>query len=108
MSNVENAEDADALLGFFKALADQTRLRIAGLLAREPRSGEQLASLLDIRPATVSHHLAKLAEAGLVSSRTEGHSKFYSLRLDAVRATAGQLLAKDGGFQAVENTDAYD
>ena len=46
----------------------------------------------------MSHHLSKLADAGLVTSTSEGHKKFYTLRLDAVRATAQQLQAKDPGL----------
>lgn len=87
-------ENAPQLLQFFKAMADETRLKMTGLLARQDFSGEQLAAMLDIRPATVCHHLARLTEAGLVSSRTEGHRKFYKLRLDAVNGIAEQLLTK--------------
>src|SRR5258708_3239334 len=83
------------LLAFFKALADENRLKIVGLLAHESFSGEALAERLEIKPATVSHHLARLAEAGLVTARMEGHSKLYSLRLDAVHAMANRLLARD-------------
>ncbi|MEP7358221.1 MAG: metalloregulator ArsR/SmtB family transcription factor [Anaerolineales bacterium] len=83
----------DDLLQFFKAMADENRLKIIGLLARESYSGEVLAEILGVKPATVSHHLAKLAEAGLVSARMEGHAKLYSLRLDALHAMAGRLLA---------------
>jgi hypothetical protein len=88
-------EPSPDLVQFFKALADESRLKIVGLLARESYSGERLAELLDLKPATVSHHLARLAEAGLVSARMEGHSKLYSLRLDAVHAMANNLLARD-------------
>jgi DNA-binding transcriptional ArsR family regulator len=98
MSNLSANESNIDLLRFFKALADETRLKMAALLASQPRSGEQLAELLNIKAATVSHHLSKLADAGLVSSASEGHKKFYTLRLDAVRATAKQLQAKDPGF----------
>jgi DNA-binding transcriptional ArsR family regulator len=71
---------------------------------------EQLAELLSIKRATVSHHLSKLADAGLVTSTSEGHKKFYTLRLDAVRATAQQLQAKDAGLRVPEgaDTDEYD
>ena len=93
------------LLRFFKALADETRLKMAALLAAKPRSGEQLAELLSIKPATVSHHLAKLADAGLVCSTSEGHKKFYTLRLDAVRATAQQLQVKDPGLLVPEDVE---
>jgi biotin operon repressor len=94
MSNLSANESNVDLLRFFKALADETRLKMVALLASKSRSGEQLAELLSIKRATVSHHLSKLADAGLVSSTSEGHKKFYTLRLDAVRATAQQLQAK--------------
>jgi biotin operon repressor len=83
----------DDLLQFFKAMADETRLKMIGLLARESYSGEALAEIVGVKPATVSHHLAKLAEAGLVSARMDGHAKLYTLRLDALHAMAARLLA---------------
>ena len=82
------------LLQFFKALADETRLKVAGLLAREAYSGEQLALMLDVKPATISHHLAKLTEAGLVRVERQGHALMYALRLDAIHAMAERLLAQ--------------
>jgi DNA-binding transcriptional ArsR family regulator len=62
----------EELVAFFKALADANRLKIVGLLAQRPYSGEELAALLDLKPSTVSHHLSKLAEVGLVSARAQG------------------------------------
>jgi biotin operon repressor len=98
------------LLQFFKALADENRLKMVGLLARESYSGETLAQLLKLSPATVSHHLARLDEAGLVAARMVGHSKLYSLRTDTLHAMAGSLLARDGVPQAAGDDDiaAYD
>ncbi len=61
------------LVAFFKALADANRLKIVGLLARQPYSVEELAALLDLKPSTVSHHLSRLAEVGLVSARAESY-----------------------------------
>jgi DNA-binding transcriptional ArsR family regulator len=58
----------EQLLAIFKALADANRLKIISLLAAQPYTVEQLASLLDLRPSTISHHLARLSEAGLVSA----------------------------------------
>ena len=46
MSNLSANESSIDLLRFFKALADETRLKMAALLASKPRSGEQLAELL--------------------------------------------------------------
>jgi biotin operon repressor len=105
MSNLSANESNVDLLRFFKALADETRLKMVALLASKSRSGEQLAELLSIKRATVSHHLSKLADAGLVSSTSEGHKKFYTLRLDAVRATAQQLQAKGAGLRVPEGAD---
>ena len=103
-------EPAPDLVQFFKALADETRLKIVGLLAGESYSGETLAERLEIKPATVSHHLARLAEAGLVTARMDGHSKLYSLRLDAVHAMANRLLARDTLPEAARELEgaAYD
>lgn len=105
MSNLSADESNIDLLRFFKALADETRLKMVALLASKSCSGDQLAELLSIKRATVSHHLSKLADAGLVSFISEGHRKFYALRLDTVRATAQQLQAKDPGLQLPENAD---
>ncbi|MGW8249700.1 MAG: DUF2087 domain-containing protein [Anaerolineales bacterium] len=83
------------LIEFFKALADANRLKILGLLAREPYSVEQLAALLDLRPSTVSHHLSRLAEAGLVSARTESYYNVYHLEPGVLEGMAQRLLAQD-------------
>src|SRR5678816_2812173 len=76
------------LLAFFKALADGSRLQIVGLLARKPHTVEELAALLDLRPSTVSHHVAKLVAVGLVRGRPDGHYHEYSLETDALAAKA--------------------
>ncbi len=102
---------APSLVQFFKALADETRLKIVGLLARESLTGEQLAAILGVKPATISHHLAKLAEAGLVSAQAaQGHTKPYALHLDAIHLMAERLLAEDTLPEAAADLDlaAYD
>jgi ArsR family transcriptional regulator, arsenate/arsenite/antimonite-responsive transcriptional repressor len=56
-----------------KALADQTRLKIYEYIASH--EGVNCCSLVEMRgvtPATVSHHLKILAEAGLIESKREG------------------------------------
>ncbi len=60
------------ILAFFKALSDESRLKIVGALASNDRSVEELATLLELRAPTVSHHLSKLKEVGLVEMRSEG------------------------------------
>jgi hypothetical protein len=80
------------LLQFFKALSDANRLRIVGLLANEPRTGEQLAAELELGVSTTSHHLAKLVGVGLVSVTPRGHHNVYALRLEMLTQLAQQLL----------------
>jgi hypothetical protein len=98
------------LLGFFKALADANRLKIVGLLAKQPYSVEQLADILEVRPSTVSHHLAKLSDAGLVNSHAESYYNVYYLETGVLEEKARRLLAKETlpAMAADIDTDAYD
>jgi ArsR family transcriptional regulator len=104
-------ETDSELLAFFKALADGSRLQIVGLLARKPHTVEELATLVDLRPSTVSHHVAKLVAVGLVRGRPDGHYHEYSLDIEALGAKARQLLATDELSERVApqvDADAYD
>lgn len=89
-------KEIETLVTFFKALADATRLRIIGLLAVEERTVDELSMLVDVRPPTVSHHLAKLKALGLVSSRQDGVRRWYRLEAEAVESFAQEVLASDG------------
>jgi predicted transcriptional regulator len=82
------------LLTFFKALADANRLKIVGLLAQQNYSVEELAALLQLKAPTISHHLKRLTEAGLVSARAEGYYSIYQLEQDALEKTARDLFPK--------------
>ena len=98
------------LLDFFKALADANRLKIVGILAREPHSVEQLATVLGLGVSTTSHHLARLAQAGLVSARTDGHYYYYSLQTEVLETMAQRLLATEDlpRLSGDADLDAYD
>lgn len=82
-------------LALLRALADESRLRILGLLAGRERSVEVLAAELDLRLPTVSHHLARLRVVGLVTVRPEGNSRIYALDVAALRKLSRELLAAD-------------
>jgi DNA-binding transcriptional ArsR family regulator len=82
------------LLPFFRALADETRLRIVGLLAVRAHTVEELAAALGLRASTVSHHLAKLSEVGLVSARAESWFRIYKLETHVLTRTAAAVHAK--------------
>lgn len=79
------------LLPFFKALADASRLRMVGLLSLRPHSVEELSTVLELKASTVSHHLKRLSEAGLVRSEAQGHYHVYRLDLEALQAHAKTL-----------------
>jgi hypothetical protein len=75
----QERDELQTLLVYLKTLADGTRLRILGLVANQKRSVEELAALLDLRPSTVSWHLARLKEIGLVEMRAEGTTHLYRM-----------------------------
>lgn len=93
-ASVDIEEDPDAppawAVKFYKALGDERRLRILGVLREGPSSLSELAQRLELSKSTIHHHMGMLRAAGLVRV-TLGKEKDYSLRTDAV-PQAGQLL----------------
>ena len=84
--------DVQVLLAFFKAMANESRLRIVGLLAERERSVQELAQLLDLKEPTVSHHLAVLKELGVVTSRPEGVVRWHALKPEAITDIAKSMF----------------
>lgn len=80
------------MLSILKALSDATRLRLVGLLSDHAYTVEQLAALLDLGAPTISHHLSRLAKAGLVSAEADGYYSVYSLDANNFEAFARRLL----------------
>ena len=81
-----------------KALADPTRLTMVAALwnANEPVCICDFTASLDLTQPTMSHHMAKLKEAGLVDSEKDGIWIYYRLRADlppATRRLLGQLVS---------------
>src|SRR6266702_4262400 len=88
-------EDFQALLQFFKVLADENRLKLLGLLANGEKSVEELAVLLQLRAPTVSHHLGRLKELDLVGMRSAGNTHYYWLNAEALRRSNKHLLTPE-------------
>jgi hypothetical protein len=65
--------------------------------------------MLHLRPSTVSHHLSKLSEAGLVSGRTESYYNIYELESETLRGIAQSLLSNEAlpAVAAMVDTNAY-
>lgn len=100
----------EALLAFFKALADANRLKLVGLLAQKESSVEELAAMVGLSASTVSHHLSILGEIGLVTARADGYYNVYRLETDALQGMAQTLLARETLPEVVKDLDlkAYD
>ena len=83
-------EEAVATAELFKALADPARVRIVNLLATSSEAvcACELEEPLGLSQPTVSHHLKKLTEAGLLDREQRGKWAYFSLKRDAVETLA--------------------
>jgi ArsR family transcriptional regulator len=77
---------------FAKALADETRQKIMGLVCCQWLSVNEIVEQLNVTQPTVSHHLAILRESGLVKVREEGKQTFYILNQERLASCCGQLV----------------
>ena len=78
-----------------KALADPTRLTMLASLwrAQSPVCICDFTGSLELSQPTISHHMGKLREAGLVASEKQGIWAYYQIRADLPEATR-RLLAQ--------------
>jgi ArsR family transcriptional regulator len=86
-------DQAQATARLFKALADPARVKIVNLLATspEPVCVCEFTGPLGLSQPTVSHHLKKLVQAGLLEREQRGTWAYYSLRRDALAGLAAAL-----------------
>jgi len=77
-----------------KALADETRLRIyEAISATDHMNCGEIVSMRGVTPATVSHHLKILSEAGLIACRRQGQFVYSQTVPDTIAAYT-RALAK--------------
>ena len=83
-------EEADATAELFRALAEPARVKIVNVIARagEPVCACEFNESLGLAQSTVSHHLKKLTEAGLLGREQRGKWAYFSLRPDAAEKLA--------------------
>ncbi|HEY3348129.1 MAG TPA: metalloregulator ArsR/SmtB family transcription factor [Nitrospirota bacterium] len=74
----------DALVLSFKALADETRLRILKLLEDGELCVCDITAALDMTQPNISFHLGILKEAGLITDRRQGRWNHYNLNLSGM------------------------
>jgi ArsR family transcriptional regulator, arsenate/arsenite/antimonite-responsive transcriptional repressor len=87
---VLDEEEAVATAELFKTLGDPARVRIVNVVARssEPVCACELYDPLGLSQPTVSHHLKKLVDAGLLEREQRGRWAYFSLKPDAVEKLA--------------------
>ncbi len=88
----ENTTFPTDTVTLFKLLADDTRLRLIRILAREDCYVELLASRLGLTPATVCYHLKKLEAVGLVRSSRSQFYIIYALDHTVLDHTLADLI----------------
>jgi DNA-binding transcriptional ArsR family regulator len=98
-------EQFQTLLQFFKVLADESRLKIVGILANQECSVEELATLMQLKEPTVSHHLAKLKEVNLVTMRPDGNSRLYQLDSEALENIRKEMFTSEKIASLIEHID---
>jgi ArsR family transcriptional regulator, arsenate/arsenite/antimonite-responsive transcriptional repressor len=83
-------EEAVATAELFRALSDPSRVRIVNVLAgsSDPVCACEFEPALGLSQPTVSHHLKKLVDAGLLQREQRGRWAYFSLKRDAVERLA--------------------
>jgi len=83
-------EEAAATADVFRALADPARVRIVNVLATsgDPVCVCDLIAPVGLSQPTVSHHLKKLTDAGLLERQQRGKWAYFSLNREAVEVLA--------------------
>jgi len=102
--------DIDTLLKFFKALANENRLKIVGILSKRECGVGELATTLGLEESTVSHHLTKLKESGIVRMRVIRNDHLHRVDINELLSlqrdlfSSERVAALDGGttFEAWE------
>jgi len=91
-----DAERARAITALrFRALGDETRLRILETLVSGETSVSDLQQRVDIGQSLMSHHLRILRESGLVATRREGRWVHYGISEQALAAVKLALYELD-------------
>jgi DNA-binding transcriptional ArsR family regulator len=89
MDDISRARAVAALR--FRALGDETRLRLLELMVDGERSVAELMDVTGLGQSLVSHHLRTLRDAGLVVTRRDGRWIFYDIASGAMASVRSVL-----------------
>lgn len=96
------------LVKLFKALGDEARLSIVRSLAEKDLYAEVLAERLSLAPGTVTHHLKKLENVGLITSRKEQYYKVFSLKKNVIDGNMLDLILEISKSSEDKKEDFYE
>jgi len=85
------------IVEFHKALGDLTRIRIIALLQQGHLSGQEIASKLSLKPPTITHHMSKLREVGLIKERRDKNTIYFSLNTKILEMNAKAIFTVGTG-----------
>ena len=101
-------QSANTLIEFFKGLADESRLRMITMLAKREYGVGELATELELTEPTISHHLSKLRELGLVNLRAQANNRYYRLNEGTLRKLKGYVADLENvSFDTVDNDTTW-
>jgi hypothetical protein len=85
------------IVDFHKALGDLTRVRIIALLQQGQMSGQEIAGKLGLKPPTITHHITKLREVGLIKERRDKNTIYFSLNTKILEMSAKAIVSVGTG-----------
>ena len=105
IEKIGSEEDIAQLADMFKLMGDASRLRIIVTCLREPISVGDIASLLDLSPSLVSHHLRLLRAARVLKAERRGKQMFYSASDAHIECVITDMMAHVGEPMDIEESD---
>lgn len=101
--------EREKAIRIFKCLSDASRLNIIATLQKGEAYGELLAERLGLSASTLSFHMKKLEEAGLVTSRKEQYYTVYSINGDVFNVSILDILKEKSEEKKLqdERDEAY-
>jgi hypothetical protein len=102
------------IVEYHKAIGDPTRIRILFLLKNAPMHGQSLAEKLGVSAPTITHHMDKLRNAGIVKERRDGNAIYFEVNQQLVRHNTEVILdlifgpnSGQGGDQSVVDHERF-
>ena len=103
-------DQTEDLLNLLKTLADKSRISILRILNQQEYSVGELAERVNLGEPTVSHHLSRLRQSGLVNLRTAGNQRFYRVNQSGLayfKKLAAEIEVSPPKTQPVISDDSW-